>query len=468
MTSSPVSDSKVKSGAGSPSRSTAPSVRRAIGITRVSRKGEREGERFVSISEQEERIDATCVREGLTLLDTLREEDVSGGATLAARPGLSLALALVEAGEAEVIVVAYFDRLMRSLTVQRELLERVEAAGGAILAVDVGEVRADTASRWLSSTMLGMVAEYHRRVTAERTVEAKRRAVARGVAPFPRLPFYLRRDREGGIEHDPRKVRLMREAVRQRLGGATIAAIREYLRKNRVHLSYHGTQSLFSSRLLLGELRFGSIVNDDAFPPVIDVETWQRLQRVSVPRGRRAKSERLLARLGVLCCGTCGSRMVVGTSQGQYALYRCPPIGDCPQRVTISADVAERSVIEAVQELLTGVEGRASVEDGVEEAAEELQHRQDALDKAIRAFAGLEEEEAARERLQELRTARDEARERHDELLAASAPAITVSSGDWDQLSIDGRRDLIRAVVERAVVRPGRGSDRVSIEPRLQ
>jgi hypothetical protein len=71
------------------------------------------------------------------------------------------------------------------------------------------------------------------------------------------LPFYLRRrdgKKKGPIEHDPRKVRLMREAIRMRLGGATIAAVRDYLRKHRVTLSYHGVQSLFSSRRALTTL----------------------------------------------------------------------------------------------------------------------------------------------------------------------------------------------------------------------
>ena len=423
------------------------------------------GEDPVSPVEQRQRIEATCEREGFRLLETLPEKDVSGGAPLERRPGLSRAVAMVEAGEAEVIVVAYFDRLFRSIQVQAEVAQRVEAAGGMLFAADVGEVRSDMASGWITSSMLGVVAEYHRRTTRERTMEAKRRSVANGVAPFPRLPFYLRRKGDGRIEHDPRTVGLMREAVRMRLEGATIAAVRDYLRKRRVKLSYHGVQSLFSSRLLLGELHFGEMVNEAAFPPVVDVETWQRLRRVSLPRGRRATSERLLARLGVLRCGTCGSRMVVGTSQGHYHLYRCPPVGDCPQRVTISADTAERAVVEAVQELLASIEGRASVEGGVEEAACELRRRQEELDAAIRAFGGLEDEQAARERLQELRVARDEARERHDELLAGSAPAI-VSAGDWDLLSIEERRALIRAVIDRAVVSPGRSSDRISVEPR--
>jgi len=431
------------------------------------RQSRKVGDDPVSPTEQRQRIEATCEREGFRLLDILPEVDVSGGAPLEKRPGLSRAVTMIEAGQADVIVVAYFDRLFRSLEVQAEVAKRVEDAGGGLFAADAGELRADTASGWITSSMLGIVAEYHRRTTRERTVEAKRRAIERGVAPFPNLPFYLRRQKDGRIKHDP-KVKLMREAVQMRLDGATIAAVRDYLRRHRVRLSYHGVQSLFSSRLLRGELHFGEDMHNlSAFDPVIDPETWQRLQRVSVPRGRRAKSDRLLARLGVLRCGTCDSRMVVGTSQNKYALYRCPPVGDCPQRVTISAEVAERTVVQAVQELLAGIEGRASVEGGVTEAANELARRQAAFDSAIRTLAGLEDEQAARERLRELGAERDAARERHDDLLAASAPAVTVSAGDWNELSVDGRRDLIRAVVDQAIVSPGRGPDRIRIEPRL-
>ena len=92
-----------------------------------------------------------------------------------------------------------------------------------------------------------------------------------------------------------------------------------------------------------------------------------------------------------------------------------------------------------MRELLEGIEGRASVEAGVGEAAEELTRRQEALDKAIRTFAGLEDEQVARERLQELREARDRARDRHDELLTASVLADGGRAPDWDVLTFDER-----------------------------
>src|SRR5262249_11558121 len=192
-----------------------------------------------------------------------------------------------------------------------EVVRRVENAGGTIIATDVGEVRGDTAARKLSSQMLGMVAEYHRDVTAERTAEAKHRAVQRGVAPFPNIPPGYRRGEGRRLEPDPEQAPVVAEAYRLRAAGATVMEVREYLREHGIERTFHGTQSLLTSRIVLGELRFGEIVNPNSQAPIVDARTWQAVQRVRVPRGRRAKSERRLARLGVLRCGTGVGRMLV-------------------------------------------------------------------------------------------------------------------------------------------------------------
>ena len=59
------------------------------------------------------------------------------------------------------IVVCYFDRLVRSLRVQEEVPRT--GRGGQVLAADIGHVSNGTSAGWLSATMLGMVSEYHRR-----------------------------------------------------------------------------------------------------------------------------------------------------------------------------------------------------------------------------------------------------------------------------------------------------------------
>jgi len=470
---SPESAVCVKSGAGRPSSTgKRSSVRRAVGVVRVSRVGDRDGERFVSPSEQRERIATACERDGLVLVEVIEELDVSGGTALASRHGLRRAVELVEADAADVVVVAYLDRLVRSLTVQAEVVSRVEAAGGKIFAVDVGQLTNGSAGQWLSGTMLGAVAEYARRVTAERTADAKRRAVARGVPPFPNVPPGYRRRDNGTLEPHPEHAAVVADAFRLRAGGATVNDVRAYLREHGIARSFHGVQSLLTSRVLLGELRFGDLVNVDSHPAIVDARTWQQVQRMRVSRGRRAKSQRLLARLGVLRCATCGGRMVIGSTDQngkRHYMYRCTPIGDCPRRVTVSADLAEGVVVDAVREALEGMRGTATVADGAVDAEQELERAEQELDAAVRAFTGLEDVDAAHDRLLELREARDHARDRRAELQAATAPAVTVSaSGDWNLLTIDEQRALIRAIVAEAVVAPGRGRDRITVKLRGQ
>ena len=435
----------------------------------MSRVGDRSGESFASPGEQRERIRAACERDGLELVEVFPEQNVSGGAPLEKRPGLSRAVQMVEAGEAEVIVVAYLDRLVRSYKVQAEVVERVEAAGGAVLAVDVGRLTNGSAGQWLSAGMLGLVAEYHRRATAERTEDAKRRAVERGVPPFPNVPPGYRKREDRRLEPDPETAPVIAEAFELRAAGTTITDVRAFLREHGIERSYHGVGSLLESRIVLGELRFGGYVNEHAHAGIVPAAIFERVQRMKLPRGRRPSSDRLLARLGILRCGTCGARMVVGTTtqQGkQYPIYRCPPVGDCPRRVTISATVAEAAIVQAVQELLADVKGSASFEADVEQAERELAARQAELDAAIRTLEPVADEQATRGKLAELRAARDEAQDRLAALAEAIAPTLTVTAGDWQLLTDDERRALIRATIAEATVAPGRSPDRLTIVPR--
>jgi 5-methylcytosine-specific restriction endonuclease McrA len=86
---------------------------------------------------------------------------------------------MIEEGDVNVLVVAYFDRLVRGLSRQSEILERVERSGGSVLTVDLGEIKTDTASAWLTSTAHGMMAEYVRRMSGERAHEGKQQAIDR-------------------------------------------------------------------------------------------------------------------------------------------------------------------------------------------------------------------------------------------------------------------------------------------------
>ncbi|HEX2103078.1 MAG TPA: recombinase family protein [Solirubrobacteraceae bacterium] len=430
----------------------------AIGIVRQSK--DNDGD---SPHAQRARIEEACQRDGLRLLDVVTELDVSGGTALKDRRGIRSVVERIEAREAQILIASYFDRLFRSLVVQQEIIDRVEAVGGKVLAIDTGQVTNGNAGQWLSGTMLGAFAEDYRRSVKERSGEAQARAVARGVITFPNVPPPLRVNEEGFAEPIPEQVPIVNEALRMRAEGATIDAIRSYLAERGIERSYHGVSAMLSSRLLLGEIHFGELVNLHAFEPVVDPELWRRAQQVRVPRGRRAKSERLLARLGVLRCGSCGARMVVGSAHnGQYALYRCPPTGNCKQRVTISAEKVEALVVDAVKAATADVEGRASAEQNARRVEAELDRAQQELNALIELLDPLEP--AARQRLQEATRKRDEARERVEQLGGTGASLTINTADDWDRFSLDAKRALIRATVERVVVHPGRGTGRVRVE----
>jgi hypothetical protein len=334
-----------------------------------------------------------------------------------------------------------------------------------VLAIDVGAVSEGSAAQWLSSTLLGAINEHVRRVARERSGDAQRRTVERGALPYPGCPRGLRKREDGRLEPHPVEAPIVAEMIELRAAGKTITECRKHLQANGIDLSWRSVRTLIQTPLMVGELRFGQLVNATACEPIVDRETWQRAQTTEI-RGPQAKSPRLLARLGVLRCVHCGHAMSIGqqtTKRGQkYAFYRCAGVLDCPSKQSISATAVEAVVVDAVKQALADIEGRASAESNAREAERELVRAQEALDTAIRSFADLIGEPAAQETLEKLREARDGARDRLDRV--GGGATLTVSMGDWDELSLDARRALIRATVAQATVGPGRGADRVTVQ----
>ncbi len=432
---------------------------RAIGIVRQSR-GREES---LSPAEQRQRIEAACEREGLGLLDVYEEIDVSGGTPLARRDGLRAAVERVESGEVEVVVVAYFDRLFRSLTVQAEVVGRIERAGGRILAADVGEVSEATPAQWISGTMLGVVSEYLRRSVRERSGEAQRLAVAEGRVPYEHGPPGY--EVEGGRLVPDADAPAVRRAFEMRGEGATIREVRAFLRSSGIERGFSSIQRMLANRTYLGELHFGALANITSHEALVSREVWEAAQRAE-KRGPRPRSDRLLARLGVLRCGTCGARMVVGvqTQNGRrYPFYRCPPVGDCPRRVTIGAEIVERFVVGRVRKRLAAVEESVSMDDETLAADARERAAQERVDRLIAAFAAMGDEPAALDAIREARDERDAAaRESHR--LRGLRTALTLNAArNWDLLALEARRALIAAVVERVDVGQGQGVERLTL-----
>lgn len=432
----------------------------------------------LSLDEQVEKVEAWCEREGVQLVATLREQDVSGQRALDKRPGLREAVAAVESGAADLIVVAYFDRLVRSMRTQAEVIERVEKAlkvrkqkGSGVVALDVGDITHDTAAQWLTSTFLGLVAEYLARSTGERVHASKVRAIREGRPPFKVLPGLRKRD-DGTIEPDPDAAPHVLHAFEMRAASppATLDAIAEYLRENGIDVATASVERMLRSKQYLGELHYGELQNLEAWDAIIPTRLHDRVQSVRAPRGRHAKSERLLARLGILRCGTCHARMSAGyvLSQGKrHDVYRCQaPRRDCSMRVSIMAHAADDLVLTETERLLRDVHGHAAVHaelDALQLAADDAQ---DALSRAVSAFDGLGDEQSVRDKLRDLKASRDAAVHAFENLRATVLPLETFRAEDLRGSEVAKQRRAIRLALDRVTVRPGHGAGRLAFSER--
>ena len=127
------------------------------------------------------------------------------------------------------------------------------------------------------------------------------------------------RGEDGVLVVVPELAPVVREVFQRRDRGATIVELQAFLLEGGIERSVAGVASMLRSRMYLGEIHFGELHNPSAHEPIItDRALFERVQRRTILRGRQAKSERLLARLRVLRCGTCASRMVINSYSGNY------------------------------------------------------------------------------------------------------------------------------------------------------
>ena len=319
---------------------------------------------------------------------------------------------MVEAGQADHIVVAYFDRLVRSLKVQLEVIERVEKAGGEIFALDHGKLTNGTAATRL-------IDEHDRARCSNTSPRSRaRRSRLRRRARWRAVCCRTRGSRPGTcaartacwtVERGAGRA----QAFKRRDRGASLVEIQALLAENGIERAISGVASMLRSRMYLGEIHFGELHNTRAHEAIIkDRALFERVQRRTVSRGRQAKSERLLARLGVLRCGTCGSRMVINSYSGSY---RC---GDtsanrCRRRAAVKADRVEEMVLDAVRaySATADAHGRASRKQQIREADEAIERANADLDDTIRQLGelGLLGRPASQETLEKLARALDDA-----------------------------------------------------------
>ena len=151
---------------------------RAITYRRVST--EDQAESGAGLDAQARTLADKITGRGWEHLADYSDEGISGKIAPADRPALSAALDALDAGEADVLVVAKLDRLTRSVGALAALLERADRARWSLVILDA-DVDTTTAGGRLVANVLGSVAEWERMVIGERTRAALASRKAQGM-----------------------------------------------------------------------------------------------------------------------------------------------------------------------------------------------------------------------------------------------------------------------------------------------
>lgn len=149
---------------------------RAIAYTRVST--DKQADAGNGLEAQMATINKVIALREWTLTATLTDAGASGKNL--SRPALSEALAILKAGEADVLVVSKIDRVSRSVVDFASLLTLAKAEGWSLVALDL-DVDTSTPTGELMANIYTSVSQWERRIIGQRTAEAMQAMKARGV-----------------------------------------------------------------------------------------------------------------------------------------------------------------------------------------------------------------------------------------------------------------------------------------------
>jgi site-specific DNA recombinase len=451
---------------------------RLIGYIRVSRVAGREGESFISPTVQRERIEAQAAAQGHAIVDW--QEDLDQPGSRYERPGFQRAIEAVEAGEADGICVARLDRFARSVADAAKAVERLEAAGGSLVAIDLGMDTSTSGGRLMRNVLMAL-AEFELERVRENWAAAGSHAASRGIHVCKVAPVGYRKsgeDGKGPLELDPDAAPVIRELFQRRGAGESWPSLCRFL-DERLPRETHWTKStvygLIGRRTYLGEARGGGIVNPDAHPPLITRGEFEAAQQVKAD-GRHERGGFFLA--GLLRCGGCGHTLTPMSNGARgYKYYKCRKRysdGICQQPAAISTRRADGyiereflAVVEAQPVAAAGKPADGSIEQALaalEAAEQELSEYRDAN---LISVIGAEAYTAGLQKRQE---AVDAARRNLSEANTVSPLAgVRDLHSLWPELDVRQRRQLLGSVLERAIVAPAPGAGKgAAVEDRLE
>lgn len=286
--------------------------------------------------------------------DPYVDNDISAS-TGKPRPAYQHMLADIEAGKVDAVVVWALDRLHRRPIELEHFIALVERKGVALANVS-GDVDISTDDGQLHARIMGAVAANEARKIGRR-IKSKQAQLREAGMPFGGgiRCFGWGVDRLTPVETEQAEIAKMVAWV---LAGRSVHSLVQDLQDREVPTvsawmqanpskrrppdkkpvqgrpwSQTSVKTLLTKPRLAGLLTYqGEIVGTGAWEPVIDRETFDRLQvalKHRSPATRKAHRGRRYLLSGIAVCGTCGTGLQVGSSpdgKAEHRRYRCPTV----------------------------------------------------------------------------------------------------------------------------------------------
>ncbi len=316
-----------------------------MGKKKIKRRGGNKAvnySRYSSSKQQEQSIEAQqreCAKfaesKGLEIVEYYKDEAKSG-TEMTKRDGLQDMLEYLSIHpEIGYVIIYKIDRLSRNDMDRIQILDALAKMGVVLL--KSAEINADGAAGYINDSIAGILATHYSMELSAKTARGMMQSAINGTSTGAKPPLGYKWHKKRLVV-DRKKAPAVQLAFSMYAEGKSKTEICEYLNS----LGYTNNSgkpfkrsdfaNLFSNRKYLGEWWFnGELVNPKGNKPLIDVETFDRVQKQLKSNKRQAGGEKRQKReyavSGRIFCMKCGAPMIAigGTGRGdkQYYYYAC-------------------------------------------------------------------------------------------------------------------------------------------------
>ncbi len=317
----------------------------------------------------------------------------------------------------DVIIVHSLSRFFRDM-IEFALYERRLKKHGVIV-LSITQQTSDDPAGEMARRIFSLFDEYQSKENAKHTLRAMKENARQGFFNGSTAPYGFRavevdhmgnKGKKKRLEVDPSEAAIVNTIYRLYLDGDVgqvlgVKGIAAYLNNQGMTMrggKFHKTiiSKIIASRIYLGEYAFNKRDSHTlrvkpesewvtiSLPPIMDAETWQRVERRRLERdssntpARVVNTPTLLT--GLLKCGLCGSLMTIATGKGgRYRYYKCSSkintVGkkEC-ENSNVRMETLDRLVLQAVAEKVFTPERVEMIVEGLKVNFKEEHPEQDA------------------------------------------------------------------------------------------